>query len=196
MGNTDDLRYNRKLLKQWKVEHADSSTAKYWTKKWIHKGFCRELQRQIRDSGASVYVESGTCAGWSTLWATLALPDHGITFTADPNNVPKIWEHPILWEEYQRDVIPRIFYSQARFHESMHRVMPLVRGKRKVIFIDGKHTEDAVQKDWSTVRQWLQSGDIVLFDDYKKNRRVRRAVNNILKLPGEPLGRAWRYKYE
>ena len=56
MGITDDLSADRTFLKEWGATKGQD-TSKYFTKKWVHKGFCSVLQEEIRKQAWITIVE-------------------------------------------------------------------------------------------------------------------------------------------
>ena len=145
-----------------------------------------------------VIWETGTARGFSALCMAKALQDFKrsgtiITFDVLPHDQPIYWnciddlEGPksraqLLkpWKELTKNYIV--------FHQGDTRIeLPKVRSDRiHFAFLDGAHSYEDVMWEFSQIREYQRSGDIIVYDDYTQDHfpGLVRAVDEICELNG------------
>jgi predicted O-methyltransferase YrrM len=115
-------------------------------------------------------IECGTNTGISGLCWALALEDMdaGKVYTWDLD------EH--FRAEKATSLESRIIRHIGRFDEEVTKVLDTTDLRRKLFFIDGSHLHVDVRRDWTTIVPYLETGDTVVFHDYKR-KGVRRALD-------------------
>jgi len=123
-------------------------------------------------------VETGTARGFSSLCLAKALSDARqpgtiMTFDVLPHEVKMYWnciadaEGPRsrseLLHDYQQLIDNNVIFVQGDSKLQLEKaVMPRVH----FAFLDGAHTYEYVQKEFSLIKDKQRSGDIIFFDDY------------------------------
>ncbi len=133
----------------------------YRPKRWITEREGTLIKDLIQLVEAKSYVEIGTANGFSTMWASLALPEDGKIYTYDIVNRPKLYDDP--------SVGCTALSSKIEFIENMFEKEEVDRLKNiqhpVVCFVDGDHGEDSVKRNWDATLTILESGDLVVFHD-------------------------------
>ena len=124
----------------------------------------------IRDTAKGLYVEVGTF--------------HGASAFAAEENADKVWTIDIYdWQ-------PKVYGSGTFFF--LGTSVDFINTQRQeidILFIDGSHELDSVQKDIESLTPLVKKGGMIMFHDYKKESHtgVYRAVQEYLKDSGNIL---------
>lgn len=169
--------------------------SKYKLERWISGEKGEVLFNLIQEAGSVAYFESGTANGFSTMFAALALPEDGVIHTFDPANRKKVWDDPYFDGMHY---LPKINYKHSKFNrkfeddndvEEKQEYWPgvlefLPFEGRKFFFIDGDHSYNGVTKDFETIKDFLNEGDVVAFDDVSGEKATLKGyLNSIGNMP-------------
>lgn len=174
---TDDKLSYENHLKYLAYFRWSSKSKNYKFERWVAPEKGKVLFNLIQESGAEAYFESGTANGFSTMYAALALPKDGVVHTFDPANRVKVWNDAYFDGMHYT---PKINYHNSKFNaigimgteEEEKGLEPwtcvrdfLPCTGPKFFFIDGDHSFSGVRKDFHSIKDHLQEGDIIVFDD-------------------------------
>jgi len=145
------------------------------------------LYAMVKRFNINSFLEIGFGRGYSTFCAAMAMTEAGIDgkiTTVDPN----------FDEEFISNLakaFPKEWFSKIEFISGKsENVIPKLNSRFDMIYIDGDHTFDAVNKDWELTKDLYNK--FVLFDDYMLPRpesqegiEVASVVNQIQGLDKE-----------
>lgn len=117
------------------------------------------LLKRINRSQATLYVECGTCHGYSACWAASSENIQAV-HTFDPADREHIWTRP----DYA-DLAPKITFHHGKFHENVAQLSDLIASNVVFYFIDGNHSKRAVAADFDAIQPLLKKGDRIMFHD-------------------------------
>ena len=150
-----------------------SKTSKLKKSYWATEEEAKILVDRIEQSKAHVYIESGTCHGFTSCWAatTQILEVH----TFDPAIREKLWNRSNLIE-----LAPKIKFYNQKFEEGFPKcVENLSRIAPLFFFIDGNHSLGGVSKDFNILRSHLRPGDRLMFHDSITEHNVNKFTGRI-----------------
>ena len=121
-----------------------------------------ELNRLVREAGATRSLEVGLAYGFSTIWIMDALAEGGVHIAIDPFQES-------YWSGVGATQARRLKGRDFRLVEdfSIHALSDLIRAGERFdfIFIDGNHRFDDVLVDFYLADQLLGVGGIMALDD-------------------------------
>jgi len=112
-------------------------------------------------------MEIGTFTGETTWTIATNLPDSSEVFTLDlppdeiPSQFPRYVAGSIFLGMPENARIRQLFGWSDRFDFSPY------HGSMDMVFIDGDHSREAVEKDTATALKLIRQGGIVIWDDYR-----------------------------
>lgn len=126
---------------------------------------------------SAMVLECGTCAGASTLTWAVAQQNAQLNprvYTFDPANRNKVYDGT-GWEQYIK------YYNQPWVCEQSKELLEKNIHGSKLVFIDGNHFEEFVQKDVDHTFPYMKVKDIVVFHDAIKYPPIQDIVNESVK---------------
>lgn len=158
-----------------RIAQAKEIGGKYRTKLWSGLFEYPVFFSLISTYDIDNVVESGTCAGCSSLTFATALDlenKPGKVYTWDVTSRPGVDEGSRLAD--------RIIRYVGSFSGLDSHVVSQIEGKR-LFFIDGDHTYEGCKSDFETTLPLLRKGDVVAFHDAKTHEPVHKAIIDVLK---------------
>jgi len=127
---------------------------------WVLVNEAQILVDQVEKSGAKVYIECGTCHGYSSCWVSTTQVEEIHTY--DPVIRKKVWDvHTAL-----KPLSSKINFHNQRFDEGLPAYLNTITRETKLYcFIDGKHSFNSVSGDFNAVLPFLKPEDRVMFHD-------------------------------
>lgn len=144
---------------------------------WVHPWDISRIYEYVSQlEPVDNYLEIGVAHGASLAVASLAAKDGVGVYGIDL----------IDWGDREEKVEAFLeLYGKKKKHEFISGNSQLWarywdHGEINVLYIDGNHTYEGVVKDIASWTPWVKEGGIILFDDYKKEAGVTKAVHDII----------------
>jgi len=153
--------------------------------------YLRQLAEQVQ---AKYMAEVGTARGFqSFMWAQYLI-DAGhkdaIVYTCDVDGMDapiyktsltgdRIFTRRQLWADTPQSEFVRFIHGDST------KLAQSIANKLDILYIDGQHTEEAVELDFQNLSSFLHSGSLVVFDDCDERfPGIQKAVKRISSLLG------------